>query len=666
MKKKFIAILSMGAMLALSACGGSNTPAGSSSEVSSSSVESSEPEASSSVDPSVKQVIMTLAHNEIPVGGSFFDNCKPTVMYYDGKGGSKDMTEYKYKTTFTITNEARTETYDAGEVLTVPGKYYAKAEAESRRHEVEFTVVDGEPIEASEGNGYSVKENFDDTYWQPKYPSLGTLGKAKFPCVGNPKLLVIPIYFTNTKEFSEDDLEKVNRAFFGESEDMNYFESLASYYKKASYGKLNIEGVVSVPYMYPKKDSDIKSSNEVATIINSAVSWLKSNGHIDPLDYDSDGDGYIDGIDVVYQTTIQHDPEGDSSLWWNFTSATGNQPNLTSPVCYKYFWSRYDFLVDHYGYDIDCHTLIHENGHLMGAPDYYSYDRTEGPAGCVDMMDMNVGDHNAYTKMNYNWVSPKYIDGSADNFYITLNSFADTGDCLIVRNTSDDPWNETQFDEYLVLEYYTPTGVNKADSKGYAEWLSATSSDGKTSAYGHAGTYEKPGLKVFHVDARLYSQYGTYDSSTHKTTSLGYHYTDNVFAEQVVDLENGTYEGVSVQGFDNTPSRSKYIDENGKERSKSPYFELAAVSPSGLSSFVGSSYYSTMGSQANIFGDEESGNGGTFYSNYKMRGQFVNDLLWNDGSRLNWTWSIVEQDFDETAEEGTNSGSIKLHFVCTD
>ena len=131
----------------------------------------------------------------------------------------------------------------------------------------------------------------------------------------------------------------------------------------------------------------------------------------------------------------------------------------------------------------NCETVIHETGHLLGLDDYYDYTENKGPEGGIgggDMMDYNVGDHNAFSKVLLGWINPYVLTGS--NVSITLNSFEKSGDCIIVPKN----WNGSFYSEYFIIDYYTPTGVN-AFVKGKS---------------GLFGTY---GIRIYHINAELLS-----------------------------------------------------------------------------------------------------------------------------------------------------------------
>lgn len=622
---------------------------------------------------------MSLGRSSIPAGSTFFEGAKPTVTYSVTGQADQDATNWSNKTKYSIyaiADTAKANPYGAGEALPA-GEYIAFARYESKNKEdfARFTVESVTPDVAKEGKGYKTTTAEElAPYVVDKHENLGALGKGKFPSIGKPKLIVVPVAFSNCNftsaitGVSEDEAntkarEIIDTAFFG-ADGSTEWESLKSYYYKSSYGKLDIQGEVSPVYTYPKTTDEFEKSGSASDVVKAAASWLKNSQGYNLDEYDIDDDGYIDGIELVYVTdkpllSSSSSASGDtSSIWWNYTSITSSSAGTKAiPTAYRFFWSAFIMIQTGYYKDvnIDAHTLVHETGHLMGLNDYYSYDKKEGPAGCSDMMDMNVGDHNAYSKMAYGWIGPKVIDGSSSNFEITLNSYTDTGDFILLRDTKNDKWNGTQWDEYLILEYYTPTGVNKVDSAGYPEWTSQISSSG-TASMGHGGTYEHPGLQVYHVDSRLAANYGTLndlgavESSTPK-------YTDDLLDAD--KKENGKYQSASYFPHDNTPSRSKNVDD-GSLNGGGDYREIHAILSSGVNGLESTTYYNSFGQTVNLFGlkssVDEAGKalyGGDTYSNWKMRSFYPNDLQFDDRSTMNWTFSVSAQ----------TDSTITLHFV---
>lgn len=340
------------------------------------------------------------------------------------------------------------------------------------------------------------------------------------PSVGTPKVLVIPIAFSDAPA-PNNMKQQLEKAFFGSSTDTGW-ESLQSYYYKSSYGKLNIQGTVLETYNTGKtvsyynnlqkqyiKDLDAYYNYETDTypdgveyeIISSALKYYDSQ--IDYSDYDYNEDGYIDSIYLVYTTDYNEDEE---SLWWAFT-----QEYITTEYEYYdnveadyYCFLSYQFFFDElFGkkINLNCETVIHETGHLLGLDDYYDYSMYEGPKGGIgggDMMDYNVGDHNAYSKLMLGWVDPMIVTGTST---ISLSSFGKSGDTIFIFKN----YNKTFFDEYYVIDYYTPDGLNEV---------------GK----GENGLFSEAGIRIYHVNAVLNNPSDCY--SVFEITLYNNSYTD--------------------------------------------------------------------------------------------------------------------------------------------
>ena len=342
---------------------------------------------------------------------------------------------------------------------------------------------------------------------------------------GIQNVLVLPIEFSD-KKFTSDEIEDIKTATSGSADDTGYWESLASYYKKSSYGKLNLQftyadsynlGMTAKNFYKEATKNDERSDYAYGSskAIKKAVEAYKSaNGSDATKKFDQDGDGLIDAVIMIYAETYTPSYDEDGSLYWAYQYYDqwdddlngldeGPTPSKESPVGYCYFWASIDFFyewLDENEDGVDCHTLIHEFGHILGADDYYNVNAETNtayePTGCNTMMAYNVLDHDAFNKLQYNWVTPDYVTGSCE---VTIGSLEETGDCIVVAD--DNGWNGTAFDEYIIIELYTPTGLNELDSQSY-----------------YAGGYAKgqtiPGVRMWHVDNRLYKYSYSYSSGT--------------------------------------------------------------------------------------------------------------------------------------------------------
>lgn len=348
---------------------------------------------------------------------------------------------------------------------------------------------------------------------------------------GNQKMLVIPVTF---KDFplslseKNDYKAKINHAFFGSSEETGW-ESVTSFYQKSSYGKLNLSGEVTdfyevnstaISFASWNNYRDIDNSEQYDptwTLLEEAFAWAKTSTGRDYKEYDQDQDGFIDAIWLIYanpysmEDVYTYNDEKADNVFWAYTYFDYDNydyANKTKPVPMNYAWASVEYMNDG-GYgttanDVDAHTYIHETGHILGLDDYYSYSNDDyGAAGGLEMMDYNMLDHNAYSKYLLEWVSPFYIDNSRNSTRSTLLPFESSGQFILINNT----WNGSPYDEYLLIEFYTPTGLNASDSGSVYEGNGAQG-------------YTIPGVKIYHIDSRL----GKYNVSDGKF--LGY--TDTI------------------------------------------------------------------------------------------------------------------------------------------
>lgn len=210
------------------------------------------------------------------------------------------------------------------------------------------------------------------------------------------------------------------------------------------------------------------------------------------------------------------DDENRDNLWaYCYWIQDESVKSVSSPGANVFFWASYDFMYSsskayqrtgksNYGggdtayCSLDTHTYIHEMGHVFGLEDYYDYSGQYNPAAGFSMQDNNVGSHDPFSSYALGW-GKAYIP--TETTTINLKPFQDSGEMILLSPNPDS--NNSPFAEYLLLEYYTPTGLNKFDSDHQ---------------YRQGYQYPKGpnirGIRVWHVDARLA-----------KVTSNGYSYS---------------------------------------------------------------------------------------------------------------------------------------------
>ena len=338
-------------------------------------------------------------------------------------------------------------------------------------------------------------------------------GQVFMPSTGESAILVVPVEFQDDY-FTDVELARIQKSFFGESSQTGW-ESVASYYDKSSYHQLQITGAVTDPVRLNTTVAGAEaqySNNDsfVQDVLFGALEALEKS-NLDFSEFDANGDGYLDAVWMVYSSPYSE----SSDLYWAFTTWTfDNTQTFGGYRASSYSWASVEFLERgrYYPYfssdNGDAHTFIHETGHLMGLDDYYSYDNgTDGnvdsPTGGAVMMDYNIGDHDAYSKFLLGWIDPTVITESylqENDYRLSLDSFGKTGQALILPIGADGEtdFNGTPFDEYLILEYYTPDGLNEQDAQHQ---------------YENMRMFTKPGVLVYHVDSRIGKMVADFTSS---------------------------------------------------------------------------------------------------------------------------------------------------------
>ena len=383
-------------------------------------------------------------------------------------------------------------------------------------------------------NSYSPKKYFS-LYTYRQSLVHGFYNQSTAPNSGDVKLLVIPMWFTDSSNYiyesKKDDLRSdIQKAFFGTPEEIGW-HSVSSYYELDSFGKSHISGDVANWYNVGKPSTDYYSTEcDMEGLLFAALEWYKSDsGQSKLTNFDGDSDGFLDGVAFIYavpDSTNLPSGSGADNLWGYTTWEFRTMPNVSNPTLKNYFWASYDFMYDaatatqrtghsyHRGDNayasVDAHCYIHEFGHNYGLPDYYDYSYQNSFAGGFSMQDSNVGAHDGYSRYALGWADAYIPEKSCT---IKLKPMEDAGECIILAQK----FNQSCFSEYILLEYYTPTRLNKADSE-----------------HQYLGRYPmgstRPGIRIWHVDARLakYNSLGAYKGLTDDPTkSYVYPATNN-------------------------------------------------------------------------------------------------------------------------------------------
>jgi len=453
-----------------------------------------------------------------------------------------------------------------------------------------------------------IKETYND------YIDKNAYTLSNCPTTGSPKLLIVPVWFKDSSNYIKTDTNKANvrddirKTYLGTNEETGW-RSVTTFYQEESGNKLNITGVVDDWFECGYYSTSCSQSN-TESIGNAAVSnYFKKSGADSRKSFDTDSNGYLDGVILIYGAPDSQVKSGNKNLWAYCYWLQGSS-SYSTPTANVFFWASYDFMYSSskassragssYGSgdtshaNIDCHTFVHEMGHVLGLEDYYDYSYNYSPAGNFSMQDCNVGGHDAYSVMSCGWANP-YIPTSTCT--ITLNPFQSSKELILLTPS----WNSlnSAFDEYMLLELYTPTGLNELDC-----------------TYQYDGRQKGPsstGIRLWHVDARLVVASG---QSFAKTIYSGIGSRSGVY-----HVMSNTYYSLEAESYI-SPLGQDYADYNLLQLIKK---DTSATYYPDSNDYISNSDLFTNGTTFNM----------TTYKN-----QFVQSGKLNSGKSLGWTFSV--------------------------
>lgn len=410
------------------------------------------------------------------------------------------------------------------------------------------------------------------TYNYNDYSKNNAYNLSSAPNNGNCKLLVVPVWFTDSTEYIKEERREIIRsdirkAYFGSTEETGW-NSVKTFYETESFGKVSMDGVVTDWYECGKSSTEFYSESSGASLtsqlVSSAVEWYKQTYSVTSMtDFDQDHNGWIDGVMLIYASPeyISMGNYKAGNMWAYCYWLQSGYPSVANPNPNVFFWASYDFMYSSGNFaftktgksglgggdtsrcNVDSHTFVHEMGHVFGLSDYYDYTAGYSPAAGFSMQDQNVGAHDPYSRFALGWAKA-YVPTRSQTF--TVGAMELSGECVILSPS----FNGSPFDEYIILELFTKDGVNKADATyGYSSRKSVSANYG---------------VRIWHVDCRIYSysknQVTTNPTSgyvTHATTNSTYVDESSASSGRVTNLA-GSYEYNQLQLIRNNTSAQYY------------------------------------------------------------------------------------------------------------
>lgn len=400
------------------------------------------------------------------------------------------------------------------------------------------------------------------------------------PTTGNVNSLVFLIEFKDVKynakyqdPNSRDRVlspDELRYSLFGpgNSNDSNYpYESVRAYYERASYGKLHFNGLV-LPYTtkYNRSHYDTLASKGNGSygfeeLMMEVTKYYEDT--ISTYDFDTDQDGVLDSI---YLSVPLAGDQNDQN-WWGTLQTWWINPNFK--VAGKQI-SRY-IILDGQPFEQNKkyynQVWLHETGHALGLPDYYSvkiagegnpnFEGFQGLAG-YDVMDEITGDHNVFSKLHLGWITPSDLQVaqlSKKEKKYKLQASENAPSALLVPI---DSWNGNIYSQYYLIEYNKGTENN---ATAVSDYLAIK---GRWGEIGQPGISE--GIRIWHVDATIIDdwwfpgrQMFAYDQNmTQSERKLITHISPN--------LEGGFYRTGDSFSPSSYPSTAYYsLDRYGRE-----------------------------------------------------------------------------------------------------
>lgn len=263
----------------------------------------------------------------------------------------------------------------------------------------------------------------------------------------------------------------------------NGYPSAREYFKSQSNGAyapvFDVYGPVTLsrPLAYYGTDLSEEGDDEYATdAVVEACILANQQFDINWADYDSDNDGYVDFVYVIYAGQGQADGGASTTIWphnWDVTSAI-SEGYCTYTDAQRTFNGK---KVDNYAMSSELSgtfidgigTLCHEFGHVMGLPDLYDteYDNIYN-AGLTpnDWNIMDGGSYNAdghcppnydpWQKYFFGWHTP--INLGNEGQVLTLQANGTTGYQAYQINASGTQQNYNQSGVCYYIENRQPQG----------------------------------------------------------------------------------------------------------------------------------------------------------------------------------------------------------------
>lgn len=238
--------------------------------------------------------------------------------------------------------------------------------------------------------------------------------------------------------------------------------SVHDYYFDVSFGQFSMTVDVIGPITGTRETAHYGNSDRgyqdfAEEVADSASKYINFD------DYDNDGDGYIDGMHIIFAGHGEESSGNADQIWshkWNiFSNPQYNNTIVNVYSCSPEMAGSYDNQMTHIG------VICHELGHVFGSPDYYDTDYAQSGGqypglGKYDIMSSGgwnrsgacPAHHNPYTKIYiYHWADCDTLDTTQrlltldpvernNNEFYRVNT-STPGDFFLIENRQKLSWD---------------------------------------------------------------------------------------------------------------------------------------------------------------------------------------------------------------------------------
>jgi len=317
----------------------------------------------------------------------------------------------------------------------------------------------------------AVKSNFS----RAKKISSREVRQNEFPKIGSPKSLVLLVNFTDKSFVTVNSQIAFTNLLNQDGYSANGGTGSArDYFMSASYGKFspqfNIVGPYTLPHnmaYYGASSSNDRDQNPQQMVVDACN--LAFSGGLDFSQYDTDNDGVIDNVFVVFAGYNEAEGASTNTIWphrWSVVAGSnysGNTESITYNGKLLRDYACTSELRGNSGSNMcGIGTFCHEFSHVLGLADYYHTTESKNTLGNWSLMDvgndLNLGrtppTYSVFDRKLMGWFVPEEVNTPSDLTLLPIYQGKTTP-----LNTNNQAFLLSgSNNEYFLLEYRKRTG----------------------------------------------------------------------------------------------------------------------------------------------------------------------------------------------------------------